>query len=98
MAIVHTLTSSIFRPFMEPIALESRTPPLAYSKTRPRGPYCRSGLLLNLEPYKICNSYMLLLNMLVNLYTISVRDLAQPLNRCLWIGGLTFKYLLWSLW
>lgn len=36
-------------PFMEPIALESRTPPLAYSKTRPRGPYCRSGYIFTLR-------------------------------------------------
>ena len=34
------------RPFLVPNALESRTPLLAYSKTRPRGPYYRSGLQL----------------------------------------------------
>ena len=37
--IVHINTPSIFRPFVEPIALESRTPPLGYSQRRPRGPY-----------------------------------------------------------
>lgn len=46
MAIVHTLTSSIFRPFVESIALGSRTPPLGYLKRRPRGPYCRSGYII----------------------------------------------------
>ena len=34
----------IFHLFMAPSALGSRTPLLAYSKTRPRGPYYRSGL------------------------------------------------------
>lgn len=36
----------ISHPFLVPNALESRTPLLAYSKTHPRGPYYRSGLLL----------------------------------------------------
>lgn len=36
----------IFRPFLVPTRWGVEHPPLAYSKTRPRGPYYRSGLLL----------------------------------------------------
>ena len=77
-------------PFLEPIALESRTPLLAYSKTRPRGPYYRSGLLRRVDRTRTCVN--------VHIPNVAGDQLPHyPINQSLFVFGKGWQIYLFSI-